>query len=351
VYIQLNSAGINLQSREFDRGLKFNGRLWDEFLMRSETIYPKPGPSGGVLIREVIQFLRSQKQALPVSSHILIAVSGGADSLALAHLLIKYGRRVVAKEQIRLIHINHGWRGEQSDEDARFVRKFGRTWDIPVHIVKAKPPGIEAQGESWEDLARETRKAVFRKYAAKYKAQVLTAHQAEDFAETMLWRILTGSFQTHGGGILVQTESEVRPFLRTRKRLLLEYLREEGMEWREDSSNFAGRFLRSKMRLYMMPIVEELFPKAVDHLVRLGLEVQENRENSQITKNSEKEGPLMALLAGPGIRLRRAHWDAIKKRSQTGLWQGDLHLPDGWKLTRRVSRSKRVAEQWVLEKS
>src|SRR4051794_22839086 len=80
----------------------------------------KPGPTGGALIRTVVGFLRQFQIQLPIDSHILIAVSGGADSVGLAHLLVHYGRRVIDRSKIRLLHINHGWRADESDQDEDF---------------------------------------------------------------------------------------------------------------------------------------------------------------------------------------------------------------------------------------
>src|SRR5271167_2083638 len=99
--------------------------------------YPKPRETGGQLIREVVRSLRMQKFKLPlgdITSHILIAVSGGADSIALAHLLIQYGRRVVSRDAIRILHVNHGWRGAESDRDEQLVRAFARKMGVPFSV-------------------------------------------------------------------------------------------------------------------------------------------------------------------------------------------------------------------------
>src|SRR4051812_30738153 len=101
--------------------------------------YPKPGPVGGRLIREVISFLKKQNFQLPITSHILIGVSGGSDSVGLAHLLSHFGRRIVSPSQITLLHVNHGWRGKESDLDEAFVKDLGNRWGVPVVTHKLKP--------------------------------------------------------------------------------------------------------------------------------------------------------------------------------------------------------------------
>ena len=193
--------------------------------------YPKPGPVGGRLIRAVVGTLRGAGLLLPITSDILCAISGGADSMSLAHLLVRYGRRVVDHDRLKLLHVNHGWRGRESDADARFVMAAAREWGIPFLLRKGTPPS--GTKDSWEAHARAERK----KFFAEFGGPILTAHHADDLAETVLWRILTGAARTHGGGIAVRHENELRPLLGVRKADLKAYLKEEGLSWREDSTS------------------------------------------------------------------------------------------------------------------
>jgi tRNA(Ile)-lysidine synthetase-like protein len=301
--------------------------------------YPKPQEVGGQLIRDVIGLLRSQGVRLPlapINSDILIAISGGLDSIALAHLIIKYGRRVGHLDRIRLLHINHGWRAERSDEDAAFVKAFARRLGVPITVKKLKK--LPKSGESWEDAARQARKQIFAKEAEKRGAFILTAHQADDLDETLLLRIFTGTAKTHGGGIFVQHGCEVRPLLKVRKHDLAAYLKEEGESWREDSTNFEGRFMRSKMRLGLMPVVEQIFPRAVEHLVDLALSAQSQPSPSDERGITGGE----VLLAASGVRARRAQWEILNRSLARG--RGEVHLPGGWRLKHEDS------DRWVLEK-
>ena len=239
-------------------------------------VYPSPHETGGHLIREVIAFLRAHSILLPLPGPIYIAVSGGADSVALAHLLAHYGRRIVTRNQIVLLHINHGWRGKASDQDARFVQALAKQWKIKIITRKLKPH--LQKGISWENEARKARKKIYKelalKHAKKNEVWVLTAHHSDDLAETMVWRMMTGDLSTHGGGILVKHSHELRPLLRVRKETLKKYLKEERVRWREDKTNFEGRFLRSRMRVKLMPVLEDIFPKAIKNLVNLALSNQ-----------------------------------------------------------------------------
>jgi len=309
--------------------------------------YPKPGDTGGKLIRQVIGFLKGQGVALPLDtkdSHILIAVSGGSDSMALAHLVARYGRKVADRSKIRLLHINHGWRGAESDGDEAFVRERAKAWGVKLTVRRLKPLPYTAgskAGESLELLAREARKKIFAK-ECKAGTVLLTAHQADDLAETLLWRLFTGSSKTHGGGILAKHGHEVRPFLTARKATLQQYLREEGESWREDRTNHEGRFLRSQMRAQLMPLIEKLFPRAVEHLVRLALHAQDSNHLSY-----DEGGLFQAVLGaraslGASGRIQRVHAEQLSKDGR------QIDLPGGWRLTRTLG--KRPKESWLLEK-
>lgn len=328
--------------------------------------YPKPGRTGGRLIRELIQFLRQNGVQLPLDSHILIATSGGSDSMALAHLLVRYGRRVGGEQSMTLIHINHGWRGEASDEDARFVRRCAKEWGVRARVFRLKPPRKRPgeTPESLEDLARRARKRIYQKLAVQENAVILTAHQADDVAETLLWRLFTGAALTHGAGILVKEGCELRPLLRVRKKDLQEYLQEEGILWREDTTNHQGRFLRSRIRQEMIPVVERLFPRAVEHLVQAALEIQQralralNDKSSTTTHQTDRSWDPALLFGAAGLRAKRVHWQFLQDKLKDPEWAGELHLSGGWKLSRERGAVRatpdggRISgfERWILER-
>ncbi len=235
--------------------------------------YPQPKAVGGRLIRSAIALLRRGGVCLPIDSDILVAVSGGSDSMALAHLLIHFGRRIVTRNRISILHINHGWRGEASARDAHFVRVWAQTWQVPYHGFRLKNQPL--RGESWEDHARRARVRIFKKMVRRYPhIKIFTAHHADDLAETLLWRLFTGKAKSHGGGILMVHGHQIRPLLQVRKAALRAYLAQEGGSYREDASNGDGRFLRARMRQLMMPEIEAVFPQAVRHLTELAIRVQ-----------------------------------------------------------------------------
>ncbi len=338
------------------------------------SFYPKAGPMGGCLIRRVIRFLRGRGVSLPITSHILIATSGGCDSVALAHLMTFLGRKIMDRKKISFLHINHRWRGEESDQDEEFVRFLGNQWGIPVQVKRLSPSQKKnSRGFSLEEKARQARKKIFSELAQKQSAQILTAHQADDLAETVLWRLFTGAAQSHGGGIPMRHGVELRPFLTVRKFELKNYLKEVSVSYREDSSNFSDRFLRARMRSVLMGEVEKLFPRAIDHLGALALKAQSHEilDDSRLGKKKSQEsdfrveGPEI-LIRAAGLRVRRPHLTQFYEKwvaKQPGY--GEIHLPGGWKLIREKSKSTKssrvqrpgltkrpsfVSERWVLER-
>lgn len=299
-------------------------------MAQTTSLYPVPGPIGGKLIRKVIAQLRSLGVELPIGSHILSAVSGGADSVALAVLLTKYGRRITERGTT-WVHINHGWRGQESDADAAWVGELAARYGAQIHIVDGTH-AVVADGTSPEAQAREFRYAALERKRVELGAEwILTAHHQDDQAETLLWRLFTGAARTHGAGILPKTGQILRPFLGLRRAELRAFLEEEGLSWREDRTNHEGQLLRTRMRRELLPALEALFPRAVEHLAQLGTDVQD------LNGRGETEA-LSTFLAAAGHRLKRAHLDALKSG------QTRASLPDGWELSR-------VSDQrWVIER-
>ena len=145
-------------------------------------------------------------------------------------------------------------------QDQFFTERLAQSLGVPCQLFSMPAPKEYEEGESWEAQARKLRK---KEYARLPKNEyVMTAHHGDDLAETLLWRLFTGSLQTHGGGILFRKANELRPFLLSRKEFLEAYLEEEGVNYQEDLTNTDTRFLRAAMRNKLIPEIEKLFPKS-----------------------------------------------------------------------------------------
>lgn len=196
------------------------------------------------------------KMTLP--RRLLIGLSGGADSVALAWLLLQKRQET----ELVAVHVNHGLRGDDSDGDEAFVRQLCESWQLPLEVYRAQPP--ENPGEDW---ARQVRYGFYREAMEKYGADAIAlAHHRDDQAETLLLHLLRGTGLTGLAGMaqdsVVLGVRVVRPLLDCSRQQLREILREAGIAWREDASNQDSRYLRNALRQQVLPLMEQLAPSA-----------------------------------------------------------------------------------------
>lgn len=192
--------------------------------------------------------------------HLLVGLSGGADSVALLLLLLRSGTNVSA------VHVNHGLRGGASDGDEAFVRRLCGELGVPLYVYRANPPANP--GEDW---ARRIRYGFFRQAMAASGAQALAlAHHRDDQAETLLLHLLRGSGLTGLTGMAADTSMEgmriIRPLLAYSRAELRAYLNEIGQSWREDATNADTRYLRNAVRAELLPLMERLAPGAAERM-------------------------------------------------------------------------------------
>ncbi len=186
-----------------------------------------------------------------------IAVSGGADSVALFHLLREMAPRLGIS--LRVLHFDHQLRGRESDEDRIFVQNLAAAHGIPCDTANAAVRRIARKsGENLEQAAREARYGFFREQLAAGKVhRVALGHTLSDQAETVLYRFLRGSGLAGLAGIYPVTEDGfVRPLLDLARPEIEAWLRSEGHVWREDPSNRDLAFDRNRIRHELLPALE-----------------------------------------------------------------------------------------------
>ncbi len=199
-----------------------------------------------------------------------VAVSGGADSVALLRLLLEI--REPLGVLLVVLHFNHSIRGAESDADETFVRKLAAAHELPV-IAGGEDVPLAARRHGWnlEDAARRLRYEFFERQAGEGKvAGVAVAHTADDQAETVLAHLIRGTGLTGLGGIFPENGVVIRPLLEVRRQALREYLAGIGQDWREDSSNQDTSRLRARIRRNLLPTLEQQFQHTVvEQLCRL----------------------------------------------------------------------------------
>lgn len=218
------------------------------------------------MYNKLTAFIRQQNMVQP-GEHIICAVSGGADSVALLFGLY------LAKEKldIRLsaAHFNHHLRGKESDADARFVREFCGRFEIPLYegeacVVSGKK-GLEA-------AAREARYAFLKSLPGK----IATAHTADDNAETILLHLVRGTGLKGMGGINPAGENLIRPMLLITRAEVEAFLEEYCLKHIEDSSNSSDQFLRNRLRHHVMPLLKAENPRLALSLSETALRLRQD---------------------------------------------------------------------------
>ena len=198
----------------------------------------------------------------PQDANIIVGLSGGADSVALLHVLCK------KKDEwnITAVHIHHGLRGEDADRDALFAEMFCRKLGVPFVLKKVDVKAesrLRRMGE--EETGRALRYEIFRELAGE-EGYIAVAHHRKDQAETILMRLCRGTGLTGLTGMAPVRENICRPLLFCSREEVEHYCLENGLEWREDASNQEDKYTRNKLRLQVLPVLEEINPKAVEHI-------------------------------------------------------------------------------------
>ena len=233
---------------------------------------------------------------LPTTGRLLVAVSGGPDSIALLAVLQELqssGR--LPGVTLRVAHMNYGLRGAESDDDEAFVRELGSRWQIPVDVERVHleyPRKSSLQAE-----ARNCRYAFFERLCRAHQPCVVaTGHTADDHAETVLMWLVRGCGAAGLAGIpMTRGGTIIRPLLQVRRTEILAYLASRELAYRIDSSNATPIYQRNRMRHDLIPQLQAFNPRVVEALCRtaellrddaaLLQEVEEVRWSAIVTKS------------------------------------------------------------------
>lgn len=223
---------------------------------------------------------------LTPGDRVLIALSGGPDSVCLLHILNYLKKRLNIK--LYIAHLNHGIRGKESEKDADFVKKLARALNIKLVYGKLiiKKTGSK---KSIEEFLREKRYRFLKKAANKLKIDaVATAHTLDDQAETVLMRIIKGSTLKGLIGIPpVRYDGKlkiIRPFIKTEKREILDYLEKNKIPFRVDSTNLEEKYFRNVIRKKILPYLSKFNPRIKRSLSNLASSLLEDFEFINLEK-------------------------------------------------------------------
>jgi tRNA(Ile)-lysidine synthase len=331
-----------------------------------------------LLGHKIIDSIR-RHHLLSRNDRILVAVSGGPDSVALLHLL----RELQEELQVHLevAHLQHGIRGDEAKEDAQFVARLAEDLKLPFHLKEVNLPRIrsDAGKGNLEALAREERYRFFAGVVRERKLdKVATAHTRDDQAETVLMWLLRGTgmkglggmsplhLRRSGAGVSTDTLTVIRPLLEVSKAEIVEYLDDRKFKYRVDRSNHDTALLRNWIRLELLPKIQQRvgtgFSARLSHEAELLRD--EDRFLEELARNSHErmhDSNILgraALLNEPLALQRRIlrHWigrtrghlrglefvhiENVLRLIKEGPPQGRMAIPGGWELVREYDTVK-----------
>ncbi len=202
---------------------------------------------------------------------VVVAVSGGADSVALLHLLNELRAADYPRMRLHVAHLNHQLRGEEADADEAFVRQLAERLRLPFTGERQDVRAMaRAEGRNVEEVAREVRYRFLRRVAAEVGARrIATGHTLTDQAETFLMRLLRGAGGEGLSGIHpIVDDLIIRPLLAVRREETHAYCHALGIAYRVDRSNFEAELWRTRVRQEILPRLMALNPRALEAIGR-----------------------------------------------------------------------------------
>jgi tRNA(Ile)-lysidine synthase len=306
---------------------------------------------------EVYRHIRAHRLIEP-GQRLLVACSGGGDSVALLHLLQSLAARL--EVEIQAAHLDHGIRPESS-RDAAFVASICADWGVPLTSKRLDVPALARQQKSGlEETARLHRRSFLEETAACHSCTgIALGHHRADQAETFLHRLLRGTGASGLAAMHLRQGPYFRPLLTFSRQAILAYLAQNGITYVEDASNNDLCYTRNRIRHQLLPQLSRYNPRIEEHLERLSFRLAQEEdcwsqlEEEALDRCGEKlDGELRlsvpALFAlHPALRsrvLRRGlgmvrgdvaglsarHLEGVEKLLTGAAPQSECHLPGGW---------------------
>jgi tRNA(Ile)-lysidine synthase len=213
------------------------------------------------LVQKILSHIKTH-QMVAAGSRVGVAVSGGADSVVLLHILHSLATELNCELQV--LHVNHRLRGDESEQDEVFVRELAGKLKLPVAVRLAAPLSGNLEQE-----ARDARRAFFQSAIQEFDLQrIALGHTRSDQAETVLFRLLRGAGLTGLAGMQPVTATHlIRPLLHCSREDVRAWATENSVVWRDDSSNTDTRFTRNRLRLETIPQLAQTYSANIEGLL------------------------------------------------------------------------------------
>ncbi len=219
------------------------------------------------MLKEKVLKTISKFQLFPPNSHILVALSGGPDSVTLLHVLLTLSEQMNLR--ISAAHLNHKLRGEEADRDEEFVKNLCNKWNVELKVKRVDIKAI-SQGRNLEAVARKERYSFLREAARELKADfIATGHTASDLVETVLLNITKGCGLRGIRGFLPKSGNIVRPLFEVTRAEVERYLEANKLPFVLDSSNLSTDYHRNLIRIEVIPTLKKINPSIENACLRM----------------------------------------------------------------------------------
>jgi tRNA(Ile)-lysidine synthase len=255
------------------------------------------------------------------ADRILLAVSGGVDSVAMAHLFHSDGYNCA------IAHCNFQLRGKDSDADEAFVRSLSSSLEFPVYVKAFDVEGhIREKGGSVQMAARELRYDWFEELARDNDFEMIaTAHNLNDSIETFFLNLTRGTGIRGLLGIPPRSGKIIRPLLFATRHEILSFCQQEQIDYREDASNLETKYTRNKIRHDLIPVLEQINPRFVETLAMNMNRLKEVESVFRYSVEKVRESLFRTEEGGITVEI-----DALRSLSPMGTWFYELFSPYGF---------------------
>ncbi|HEY2931008.1 MAG TPA: tRNA lysidine(34) synthetase TilS [Acidobacteriota bacterium] len=316
---------------------------------------------------QILNTIRRHKLLKP-GDRVLLAVSGGADSVALLRVMCDLRRDLGLV--LSVAHLDHKIR-PRSNEDAEFVRDLSSSRELPFFSAEADIPAILARsGGNLEQVARRRRIAFLQATARKGRFQrIATGHTLDDQAETVLMKLLRGSGATGLGGIAPRKGRWIRPLIETARSDILDYLGGLAQGFCDDATNRDSNYMRNRIRHELLPLLRSRYSSAVVKRLSTLADIERETErfwqhycrrwvcqdeggaflpldlrNCPVAEQREAIRLFLSTVRGNLRRLAFVHIEAVRRLLAPDAGGKKVLLPGGWEIEQRFGavRSKKL---------
>jgi tRNA(Ile)-lysidine synthase len=267
---------------------------------------------------------------------LIVGVSGGIDSMVLLHLLNTYRREF--NLSLIVAHVNHGLRPEESKEEANLVQKESERLGLHFEYGQFDVKRFQRVGRlSAQDAGRRIRFQFFKNLLLKYQAhKIALGHNADDQVETVLLRLIRGSgLQGLRGMLPIREGRVIRPLLEIWKEEIESFAREKGIPFLLDSSNLKGDYLRNRVRLSLIPLIEKEYQPTFKKIVMKTSAIL-REENDYLDRGAEESYRKIIHQENEILSFRFSEFQALQKAIQWRMIQ---------KIWRRMNREEMITEE------